>query len=70
MEKMIIQVNDEGKKAIEGLCDIALKVAGLQNLNKVIQILQTLRPIPPQSAEPVPEKPAEFVEHNNPAEGK
>ena len=70
MEKMIIQVNDEGKKAIDSLCDIALKVAGLQNLNKVIQILQSLKPIPPQSAEPVPEKPAEFVEHNNPAEEK
>ena len=50
---MTIQTNDGGKKAIEGLCDVALKVGGLQNLNTIVQILQALKPLPPQVTEPV-----------------
>jgi len=51
MKTMIIQTNDAGRKTIEGLCDIALKVGGLQNMNTVIQVLQTLKPLPPQEKE-------------------
>ena len=53
MEMMIIQTNDEGKKAIVGLCDGALKIAGIQNLNVVNKILTALKPLPPQVTEPV-----------------
>ena len=53
MEMMIIQTNDAGKKAIEGLCDAALKIAGIQNLNVVNKILTALKPLPPQVTEPV-----------------
>jgi len=53
MEMMIIQTNDAGKKAIDGLCDVALKVGGLQNYNVVTQVLHALKPLPPQVTEPV-----------------
>jgi len=53
METMIIQTNGEGKKAIEGLCDVALKVGGLQNYQVITQILHALKPLPPQVTEPV-----------------
>ena len=53
MEMMIIQTNDVGKKAIEGLCDVALKVGGLQNYNVVTQVLHALKPLPSQDIEPV-----------------
>ena len=45
---MIIQVDQEGRSAIQQLCDIALKSAGVQNLNPVNTILRSvmLLPIP------------------------
>ena len=45
---MVIQVDQEGRSAIQQLCDIALKSAGVQNLNPVNKILRSvvLLPIP------------------------
>ena len=40
---MKIQVDKEGAKAIEQLCDIALRQSGLQNLTPVNQILQSTK---------------------------
>ena len=53
---MIINVDEEGGKAIQGLCDIALKVAGLKNLQGVTNVLSSVKPIPPVPQEkPDPE---------------
>lgn len=37
---MIIKVDEEGKKVIEQLCDIALKTGGVANLASVTNILE------------------------------
>ena len=42
MEEMIIKTNTAGRKAIVEMCDVALKVGGVQNLNRVNQILVSL----------------------------
>ena len=39
---MKIIVDTEGKQAISGLIDVALKAAGLQNLNAVNAVLNSL----------------------------
>lgn len=39
---MKIIVDDEGRKRIEQLCDVALKMAGVQNLNGVNETLESL----------------------------
>jgi len=46
MRKMIIKVDAEGKKAIDGLCDVALKTGGIQNLAAITGILTSVRMIP------------------------
>lgn len=48
---MKIVVDEEGRKAIEEMCDMALKVSGIRNLNRVGQILAGVRmeEEPPQS---------------------
>jgi len=38
-EKMLIQVDADGRKAVEALCDMALRVGGLKNLQLVTTIL-------------------------------
>ena len=48
---MIIQTDEEGKKLVEGLCDVALKVGGLQNLNAVTSALRALVPLPQKEAD-------------------
>jgi len=40
---MIINTDKEGKELIVQLCDIALKMGGLQNLQGVNNILQTIK---------------------------
>lgn len=42
MEKIHIKVNAAGNKAIQELLDIALKTWGLQALNWVVKLLQTI----------------------------
>ena len=44
--KMIINVDQEGRKAVQQLCDIALKSAGMQNLNPVNMILRSVKLLP------------------------
>lgn len=44
---MIIQVDLEGRKVIEQLCDIALKQGGVKNLNQVNSILRSVTMLPP-----------------------
>lgn len=44
---MIIQVDQEGRKVIEQLCDIALKQGGVKNLNQVNSILRSVTMLPP-----------------------
>ena len=39
---MIIQVDQEGKNVIEQFCDIALKQGGIQNLNQINLVLETM----------------------------
>jgi hypothetical protein len=59
---IIIQANEEGQKAVKSLCDVALKVAGLQNFIPVSQILSALKPIPPQGKEPAdPPRPKDGI---------
>lgn len=43
---MIIQVDQEGNRAIQQLCDIALKSAGMKNLNPVNMILRSVKVLP------------------------
>lgn len=40
---MIIQVDEDGAKAINSLMDIALKVGGLQNFSGVTTILSSIK---------------------------
>lgn len=40
---MQIKADEEGKKVIEQLCDIALKHGGIQNLNQVALILNSTK---------------------------
>ena len=42
---MLIQVDKEGKKVVDSLCDIALKVGGIQNLQMVNIILENTKEI-------------------------
>lgn len=49
---MIIQADEEGKKAVVQLCDIALKVGGLQNLRSANQILACLTDAPDKNVAP------------------
>jgi hypothetical protein len=46
MATPIIRVNDEGRKAVEELCDAALKVGGLRNLPRTVEILRGIEMIP------------------------
>ena len=48
---MKIVVDKEGRKAIEEMCDMALKVSGIRNLNRDGQILAgvQMEEEPPQS---------------------
>lgn len=43
---MIIQVDEQGKVALNQLVDIALKQGGLNNLNGVVEILKSITGIP------------------------
>jgi hypothetical protein len=40
---MVIIVDDEGKKALHQLVDIALKAGGISNLNGTIDILKSVQ---------------------------
>lgn len=72
---MIIQVDQEGRHAIQQLCDIALKSAGMQNLNPVNKILRSVEmlPVPAISVieeEPQPKSPEKEDEEASQAETK
>ena len=43
---MVIKCNTEGKKAIETLCDVALKAGGLNNLQYILDVLQKIETLP------------------------
>ena len=43
---MILQADEEGSKAIKVLCDIALKHSGLQVIQVVSVILNSIKPLP------------------------
>ena len=49
---MKIQTDPEGRKAIEALCDVALKAGGIKNLAGITQVLTSIRMIKPEP-EPV-----------------
>lgn len=51
MSQMVIQVNKEGGEAVAALADIALKVGGLSNLQKVNQILSCVKMVEEAPAE-------------------
>lgn len=53
---MIIQVDADGRKAISQLCDIALKVGGLNNLQGVSDILGALTPVEPTPKSKLPKE--------------
>lgn len=63
---MLIQTNEEGRKAIQALCDVALKTGGFQNLTFINQVVCSVRPIPPQET-PAPKNVKEVL---NAAEGE
>lgn len=44
---MRILVDDEARGMIEQMCDVSLKVGGLQNLAAVTQVLKTMEPVDP-----------------------
>jgi hypothetical protein len=43
---MLIQVDEDGKKALTQLVDIALKQGGISNLNGVVEILKSIQDMP------------------------
>ena len=43
---MIIQVDEEGKKAVVGLCDIALRNIGVRRLESINIILSAVKELP------------------------
>lgn len=43
---MLIQVDEQGKVALNQLVDIALKQGGISNLNGVVEILKSITEIP------------------------
>lgn len=43
---MIIKVDDMGKKAVDALCDAALKAGGLSNLEFVLGVLKSIEVLP------------------------
>ena len=51
---MIIQVDSEGQKAVEALCDVALKIGGLQNMKGVQQVLMAVKPFEKPQLPPPP----------------
>jgi hypothetical protein len=62
MPELIIQVNQEGMKAIQELADVALKVNGMKALQGIIQILSATKLIPPQNvSDAAKDNPAEGV---------
>lgn len=63
MNPMIIMANAEGQKAIQGLCDVALKVGGLQNLQAVTQILRAVKPL--SQSEPTIESEPKIIPFNS-----
>jgi len=56
---MQIKADKEGAEAIRGLCDCALKTAGLANLPIVTNVLANLDHPDKPRPKPVPEKPDE-----------
>jgi len=54
---MIIKADEEGKKVILQLCDIALKASGLQNLKGVLEVINKVELLPPLTVVPKPEEP-------------
>lgn len=48
---MLIQVDKEGRETVQNLCDIALKVGGIQNLRSVNIILSQIKMIEPEKKE-------------------
>jgi hypothetical protein len=65
---MVILVDKEGKAVITSLVDIALKVGGVQNLQKVNAIISAVKEIPAQKKEQPKDKPPieEKVDNPNP----
>lgn len=53
---MLLMVDDEGRKALNQLVDIALKQGGLNNLQGVIEILKAAQDIKPEPVETKEEK--------------
>jgi len=43
---MVIMACPNGAKAIQSLCDAALKMGGLQNLRAINTILMSIQPLP------------------------
>ena len=50
-QEMSIIVNEAGRKGVEGLCDAALRVGGIQNFNHISQILGSIQMIEPKPVE-------------------
>ena len=51
---MLIFVDKEGKEAVIGLCDVALRTAGIQNLEGVTKIIQSVRLLNDDAPKPTP----------------
>lgn len=56
---MIINVDKEGRNAIQQLVDIALKQGGIQNLNPANLILGSIKLLPEVKEKPYPKSPKE-----------
>lgn len=56
MEMPILLVNGIAKKLITDLCDIALKVGGLKNLDGINILLSSMRPLPNNPSTPEDKK--------------
>ena len=49
---MIIKCDEQGHEAVKQLCDIALKMGGMTNLQGVVTILQSLKLERPEEVKP------------------
>ena len=62
---MIILVDEQGKKVVMALIDIALKIGGIQNLQQINSILTSIKDLPVRSVKP--DSP-NVIEEGKPAE--
>ena len=67
---MIIIVDKEGRKAVEEMCDVALKAGGLANLKGIQQVFMALKQLKEPEQTPAEDSKDEPKDKDGPKDGK